>query len=171
MTILDQSVRTSVGRPSAICTSTWRRPSRTCRFYFPLSRTAHEYATDGSCSFEKLEVTKVNTYGIVLRWQGSDEALRPVLITAHQGEEGRPVSCAHIQSFHCRRCACRARHARRVDPSALLWPFRWSVTIFLLSGVVILMLMIALQANGYGVEAPVTTSRMSLRLCRFFSHL
>ncbi|RPD64385.1 carboxypeptidase S [Lentinus tigrinus ALCF2SS1-7] len=34
--------------------------------------------------FEKLQVTKVNTYGIVLRWKGSDESLRPVLMTAHQ---------------------------------------------------------------------------------------
>ncbi|KAI0693188.1 carboxypeptidase S [Cerioporus squamosus] len=34
--------------------------------------------------FGKLEVAKVNTYGIVLRWQGSDESLRPVLMTAHQ---------------------------------------------------------------------------------------
>ena len=41
--------------------------------------------------YEALEVTKVNTYGIVLHWQGSGSgsdagALRlPVLITAHQG--------------------------------------------------------------------------------------
>ncbi|RDX54278.1 carboxypeptidase S [Lentinus brumalis] len=34
--------------------------------------------------FGKLEVTKVNTYGIVLRWKGSDASLRPVLVTAHQ---------------------------------------------------------------------------------------
>ncbi|KAI0793938.1 carboxypeptidase S [Fomes fomentarius] len=34
--------------------------------------------------FEKLEVTKVNTYGIVLRWEGSDSSARPVLMTAHQ---------------------------------------------------------------------------------------
>ncbi len=31
-------------------------------------------------------MTKVNTYGIVLRWKGSDASLRPVLVTAHQGE-------------------------------------------------------------------------------------
>ncbi|TBU30672.1 carboxypeptidase S [Dichomitus squalens] len=34
--------------------------------------------------FSTLEVTKVNTYGIVLRWQGSDATLLPVLLTAHQ---------------------------------------------------------------------------------------
>ncbi len=36
-------------------------------------------------SFATLEVTKVNTYGIVLRWEGLDPFLYPVLITAHQG--------------------------------------------------------------------------------------
>ncbi|KAI0629265.1 carboxypeptidase S [Trametes polyzona] len=34
--------------------------------------------------FSTLEVTKVNTYGIVLHWQGSDEGAQPVLMTAHQ---------------------------------------------------------------------------------------
>ncbi|KAJ2977815.1 hypothetical protein NUW54_g11373 [Trametes sanguinea] len=34
--------------------------------------------------YEGLNVTKVNTYGIVLHWQGSDEAALPVLMTAHQ---------------------------------------------------------------------------------------
>lgn len=37
-------------------------------------------------SFETLKVTKVNTYGIVLHWQGSDKAALPVLMAAHQGE-------------------------------------------------------------------------------------
>ncbi|KAJ8456279.1 hypothetical protein ONZ51_g12220 [Trametes cubensis] len=36
--------------------------------------------------FETLKVTKVNTYGIVLHWQGSDEAALPVVMAAHQGE-------------------------------------------------------------------------------------
>lgn len=36
-------------------------------------------------SFETLRATKVNTYGIVLHWQGSDSSLKPVLLTAHQG--------------------------------------------------------------------------------------
>lgn len=36
-------------------------------------------------SFDTLEVTKVNTYNMVLHWQGSDASLKPVLLTAHQG--------------------------------------------------------------------------------------
>ncbi|KAI0352325.1 carboxypeptidase S [Trametes cingulata] len=34
--------------------------------------------------FETLDVTKVNTYGIVLHWQGSDESALPVVMAAHQ---------------------------------------------------------------------------------------
>ncbi|KAI0641939.1 carboxypeptidase S [Trametes meyenii] len=34
--------------------------------------------------FAALHVTKINTYGIVLHWQGSNRTLRPVLMTAHQ---------------------------------------------------------------------------------------
>ncbi|KAI0820831.1 carboxypeptidase S [Trametes gibbosa] len=34
--------------------------------------------------FETLEVTKVNTYGIVLHWQGSDKSGLPVVLAAHQ---------------------------------------------------------------------------------------
>ncbi|KAI0331438.1 carboxypeptidase S [Cubamyces sp. BRFM 1775] len=34
--------------------------------------------------FETLKVTKVNTYGIVLHWQGSDKAVLPVVMAAHQ---------------------------------------------------------------------------------------
>ncbi|KAI0629263.1 carboxypeptidase S [Trametes polyzona] len=34
--------------------------------------------------FTTLNVTKVNTYGIVLHWQGSDKSALPVLLAAHQ---------------------------------------------------------------------------------------
>ena len=36
--------------------------------------------------YRSLKVTKINTYGLVFHWQGSDEELMPVLMTAHQGE-------------------------------------------------------------------------------------
>ncbi|KAI1796621.1 carboxypeptidase S [Ganoderma leucocontextum] len=51
------------------------------KFHDYLERT---FPTMQSISFSTLEVTKVNTYGIVLRWEGSDPFLYPVLITAHQ---------------------------------------------------------------------------------------
>lgn len=34
--------------------------------------------------FETVEVTKVNTYGIVLYWKGSDKSLKPVMLAGHQ---------------------------------------------------------------------------------------
>lgn len=34
--------------------------------------------------YEHLEVVKVNTYGLVFYWQGSDKHLKPVMVTAHQ---------------------------------------------------------------------------------------
>ena len=32
-----------------------------------------------------LQLTKVNTYGLLYVWPGSDESLKPILLTAHQG--------------------------------------------------------------------------------------
>ena len=43
-------------------------------------------------SFETLKVTKVNTYGLVLHWQGSDESALPVVFAAHQGASGVVLS-------------------------------------------------------------------------------
>lgn len=36
------------------------------------------------CRYDKLKVTKVNTYGLVFHWQGSTDA-KPILLAAHQG--------------------------------------------------------------------------------------
>lgn len=32
-----------------------------------------------------LKLTKVNTYGLVYRWEGSDPSLKPILLLGHQG--------------------------------------------------------------------------------------
>jgi Gly-Xaa carboxypeptidase len=34
--------------------------------------------------FSKLDITKVNTYGIVITWKGADDSLKPYLFMAHQ---------------------------------------------------------------------------------------
>ncbi len=34
--------------------------------------------------YDKLKVETVNTYGLLFTWQGSDESLKPILLTAHQ---------------------------------------------------------------------------------------
>lgn len=65
---------------------TWRRVSRACE----LTECVHVALRIDSAflfdSFTSLNVTKVNTYGLVLRWQGSNPSLKPILTTAHQGE-------------------------------------------------------------------------------------
>lgn len=42
-------------------------------------------------SYRSLKVTKVNTYALVFHWQGTDPSLKPILITAHQGQSSRGV--------------------------------------------------------------------------------
>lgn len=37
-------------------------------------------------SHETLELTKVNLYGLVYLWKGTDESLKPLMLTAHQGK-------------------------------------------------------------------------------------
>lgn len=32
----------------------------------------------------------VNKYGLIYEWKGSDQSLKPLLLTAHQGSESRP---------------------------------------------------------------------------------
>ena len=36
-------------------------------------------------SHKSLTLTKVNTYGLLYEWKGSDDSLRPLLLAAHQG--------------------------------------------------------------------------------------
>lgn len=45
----------------------------------------HEYLENTFASvYDKLDVYKVNTYGLVFHWKGTDEDLKPILLTAHQ---------------------------------------------------------------------------------------
>lgn len=36
-------------------------------------------------SHKNLTLTKVNTYGLLYEWKGSDDSLKPLLLTGHQG--------------------------------------------------------------------------------------
>lgn len=57
---------------------------------FPLvyvvSGPHHEYKID-VCHHRHstLELTKVNTYGLIFVWKGSDATLKPLLLAGHQG--------------------------------------------------------------------------------------
>ena len=45
-------------------------------------------------SHNTLTLTKVNTYGLLYEWKGSDDGLKPLLLTAHQGSPP-----AHVNYF------------------------------------------------------------------------
>ena len=79
-----QSEWTLAGTPSASSTNTWKRSFRKCKCCFESSHPSRFHLMRRR--FQTLEVVKVNTYGIVLRWQGSDPSLSPVLLAAHQGQ-------------------------------------------------------------------------------------
>ncbi len=36
-------------------------------------------------SHTTLKLTKVNTYGLLYEWEGTDASLKPLLLAAHQG--------------------------------------------------------------------------------------
>ena len=36
-------------------------------------------------SHKSLALTNVNTYGLLYEWKGSDDSLKPLLLTGHQG--------------------------------------------------------------------------------------
>ena len=40
-----------------------------------------------------LKLTKVNTWGLVYDWEGSDASLKPLLLAAHQGEDRCACTC------------------------------------------------------------------------------
>lgn len=60
---------------------TWRRRFPWCEFWQPCRFSG--CALIGS-SFTKLDITNVNTYGILIEWKGKDESLKPYLFMAHQ---------------------------------------------------------------------------------------
>lgn len=47
---------------------------------------------------DELDLTKINTYGLVYRWEGRDPSLKPVLLTAHQ--DVVPVEETTIDEWH-----------------------------------------------------------------------
>jgi hypothetical protein len=44
-------------------------------------------------SHESLTLTKVNTYGLLYEWKGSDDSLKPLLLAAHQGSSANHFFC------------------------------------------------------------------------------
>ena len=58
---------------------------------FPLTYVATYFRSEEEnhdvfhTSHETLTLTKVNTYGLLFEWKGSDDTLKPLLLAAHQG--------------------------------------------------------------------------------------
>ena len=50
-------------------------------------------------SHSTLKLTKVNTYGLVFHWQGSNTGLKPILLAAHQGVFIYNFTCIDLTSF------------------------------------------------------------------------
>jgi hypothetical protein len=74
-------------------------------------------------SHEHLNVTTVNTYGLIYEWKGSNSALKPVLLAAHQGED-RGILAKYGLTL-CRYGPGRADDCRPVDISSLVRTLRW----------------------------------------------
>jgi hypothetical protein len=61
-------------------------------------------------SHTTLELSKVNTYGLLYVWKGSDASLKPILLAAHQGHhffiatEGNSARVL-ILLLRCRPCS------------------------------------------------------------------
>lgn len=49
-----------------------------------------------SLSHATLSLNKVNAYGLVYAWKGTDDTLKPLLLTAHQGPTNTPAYILHV---------------------------------------------------------------------------
>ena len=59
-----------------------------------------------------LELTKVNTYGLIFVRKGSESVLKPLLLTAHQGSFiSVCIMSVYLTSLFDRRGACRTRYS------------------------------------------------------------
>lgn len=53
--------------------------------YVVISKGRHDHKIDVWHRHSTLELTKVNTYGLIFVWKGSDTTLKPLLLAGHQG--------------------------------------------------------------------------------------
>jgi Gly-Xaa carboxypeptidase len=58
-------------------------------------------------SHKSLTLIKVNTYGLLYEWKGSDNTLKPLLLAAHQGLSVDHVDCTRCLTPLNRRCSPR----------------------------------------------------------------
>ena len=72
-------------------------------------------------SHSTLKLTKVNTYGLVYHWQGSNSALKPILMAAHQGRwVFHSYGMPSLILFHHTRCgSCGSKNCLRMEVPSL----------------------------------------------------
>jgi len=70
-----------------------------------------------------LTLTKVNTYGLLYEWKGSDVRLKPLLLTGHQGLSVDNVGYTNATdtTWICRCSSGGPRDSRRMASPTLLW--------------------------------------------------
>jgi Gly-Xaa carboxypeptidase len=112
--------------------------------------------------YESLAVTKVNSLARVYHWQGSDNSLLPILLTAHLGN----ILCCFLTCL----CLCRGADVVPVDSSTLAeWvhpPYSGHY-----DGTLSSMKLLALnnkrtrKAHGFGVAVAAMISQMWFRFC------
>lgn len=66
-------------------TNSWRIGLKYCKSRAYASETVTFVDVHVLGSYSELSVTKVDEYGLVIHWQGSDDSLPPILLAAHQG--------------------------------------------------------------------------------------
>lgn len=53
---------------------------------YVVSLSIMRYALTVAFSHQVLSLTKINTYGLNYKWQGTNPSLKPILLMAHQGK-------------------------------------------------------------------------------------
>lgn len=63
-------------------------------------RTSHKhYPPNFYHRHSTLELTKVNTYGLLYRWKGTDDSLKPLLLLSHQGKIEVAIISLRLSTF------------------------------------------------------------------------
>ena len=114
-------VRMNAGKSSKIYTHTLSNASPLCTP--PRSMCTVDCFSDYSRHrHQNLNKTHVNKFALVYHWQGSDDSLKPTLLTAHQGlcQDVNASTCLDCLHDNYRCCACRTSDCRRVASPSLL---------------------------------------------------
>lgn len=89
-----QMTKTLAGECLDSSTGTWRLLSPKCTQFRKITTLSTLNLRGIACRHEHLKIIKINTYGLIYEWSGSDSGLKPILLTAHQGMWWQHFLCA-----------------------------------------------------------------------------